>query len=143
MKLSTTYKFISVLLALLILFSGVSFRLEKHICKGELQTSFFKSSKELCVAQSFTCHVDNEDSCCTTAHDESNCCHNTSELIEGIHIEQQAQKEFKIKTQFVFLYLSKFFISSFFIKKKEISQKTINTPLKLFNLSILFQVFRL
>lgn len=144
MKYSIPYKIISVLLATLVVFSSLSFNIEKHICEGEIITSFFKKGEELCVMQTPDCHNDISSSCCNEKVENSNCCMDSSEFIQGISIEVQTSSEQKISLQPVLILISTFFSTNFLFKDKIISsfllQKSI---LKSIDIGLLFQVFRI
>lgn len=129
----------------LILFSSVSYSIEKHICEGEIHTSLFNDAESLCRVETASCHTESlESTCCSANQEESNCCLNTSEFIKGISLDQQAQTVQKVRLFPVIFLLSDFFtlsIKSFqttFIKFNHVKQ-----PPKLLDLGILFQVFRI
>lgn len=143
MKQSFTYKAISVFLTFLVLFSSTSYSIEKHICEGEVHTSFFEDAENLCAIETATCHAtDSKTNCCASELEESDCCLNTSEFIKGIVHEQQAQIEQKISIAPIIV-----LFSSYFSTRIQLLQTTfqkhifIKYPPKFLDLGILFQVF--
>lgn len=144
MKYSIPYKITSILLATLVVFSSLSFNIEKHACEGEVITSLFKKGEELCALQTPDCHNDVSSSCCSEKVESTNCCMDSSEFIQGISIEVQTSSEQKISLQPVLILISTFFYSNFLFEDKVISsfllQKSI---LKSIDIGLLFQVFRI
>ena len=145
MRYSIPYKITAIILASLVLFSSLSFSVEKHSCEGEMKSSFFKKANELCTMQSQGCHADKTTStCCSSIVENSNCCMDSSEFIQGISIEVQASTEQKISLQPVLILISTFFSTNFLFEDKIFSsflfQKSI---LKSIDIGLIFQVFRI
>ncbi len=145
MKHSFTYKLLSVIVSLLVLFSSLSFTIEKHFCEGEMHSSIFSNSEELCIEGSPKCHNEEaESSCCSSNVKESKCCLNTSEFVEGIAVEQQAQIEQSIRLFPVFFLVSDYFsVSSILKTVRFFTEEFVIPPPKTHDLGILFQVFRI
>lgn len=95
------YKILSVFLAFTVLFSTLSYSVDKHICMGEVtDTSYFSNAK--------TCNMLIEVKTCTEqnlSHDKvqkEKCCNDVHELIQGHQMEQQALKSLELdEIQFV------------------------------------------
>lgn len=129
---------------MLVVFSSLSFSIEKHICEGEIIASFFKKGADLCVMQTPDCHNEITTSCCSEEIEKSNCCMDTSEFIRGITIEQRAQTEQSISLQPVLFLLSDFFYLNLIIQKPVFSQILSFRPvLKSIDIGLLCQVFRI
>lgn len=145
MKQSLTYKITAVFLSALVLFSSLSFSIEKHFCEGEMQSSFFDNATDLCDMQTHECHsVEVVESCCNSSVEETDCCIDTSEFIEGISIEQQAETEQNLSLQPVIFLISDFFTTNTGIEQKDISFFFLLKPLlKSIDIGLLFQVFRI
>ena len=102
--LQSLYKIIAVIIALVVLFSSLSFTVEKHVCMGEVtNTSFFKHAD--------SCGMIMEEQDCTmddfSGHkmEKEKCCDNIQEIIPGNQNEQQALDTFEIgQLQFVMAY---------------------------------------
>jgi len=141
---SKTYRAIAVFLTFLILFSSLSYKIEKHICEGEVLTSFFDVAENLCDVETASCHSDSKTNCCTVSEEEANCCWNTSEFIRGINLEQQAQTEQKLSVAPILFLFSDFFTTKL-QSLQALPQKFlfIKYSPKLPDLGILFQVFRI
>lgn len=145
MKHSITYKITAVVLASLVLFSSLSFSVEKHFCEGEMRSSFFKEAVELCDMQSTGCHSDEATTtCCSVSIEPSDCCIDSSEFIEGISIEERARSEQRINLQPIVILISTFFIENRLCKENWFSAFRYNiSPLLSFDIGVLFQVFRI
>lgn len=145
MKHSLTYKLAAVFLSLLVVFSSLSFSIEKHFCEGESTITIFSDAKDLCEMESHDCHV-NEiiSSCCNTSLEKANCCIATSEFIEGITLEQQAQSRQVFKYQPI-VFLTSLFITSNHILEKTSKASNFNSKplLKSIDIGLILQVFRI
>ncbi len=142
MNYTKTYRFTAVFLALLVLFSSLSYTIEKHFCHEETFTSLFGDAANHCDDKADTCHP--SESCCTNVVEENaKCCSDTSKYIPGIKVEQLAQKEFKIKHIDI---ISCVTYSNFITRIKDL--KTLppthyQPPKAILNFSIVFQIFRI
>ncbi len=145
MKHSITYKITAVVLALLVLFSSLSYSIEKHFCEGEMSSSIFKKGAELCALQSSDCHKDeSEITCCNVAIEASNCCMDSSEYIKGIDIEERARTEQRIHLQPIVVLFSSFFVKDQTENNRSFSIIHRTPPLLLsIDIGVLFQVFRI
>lgn len=143
MKYSITYKITAIFLSSLVLFSSLSFSVEKHFCEGEMRSSFFKDAVELCDMQSTGCHSDEATAtCCSVSIEPSDCCVDTSEFIEGISIEERARSEQRISLQPVVVLVSTFILENLYIVKNRYAVLHASTSLLIsVDIGVLFQVF--
>lgn len=145
MKYSITYKITAIFLVSLLVFSSLSFSVEKHFCEGEMRSSLFNKAHELCTMQATVCHSDETASnCCTSSVKSSECCIDSSEFIQGISIEVPTSIEQKISAQPVQILISTFFSTNFLFKDKIFSDVLFQPPiLQSKDIGLLFQVFRI
>lgn len=145
MKQSLTYKVTAVFLSVLVLFSSLSFSIEKHFCEGEMQSSFFDNAADLCDMQAHECNsVEVAEPCCNSSIEKTDCCIDTSEFIEGISIEQRAQIEQNLSLHPIIFLISDFFTTNTGTEKEIISFYFLLKPiLKSIDIGLLFQVFRI
>jgi len=87
---------ISLILAVLVLFSTFSFTLETHLCGGEIADTTFLGNLERCEMPNSE-HRDTQETSLTT----SPCCQDIVERIEGSNDELTVVKELEIHEQFV------------------------------------------
>lgn len=145
MKKSLTYKIAAIFLSVLVLFSSLSFSIEKHFCEGETSISIFNDAQDLCEMQSHECHINNsQSSTCHSSIEKTNCCVDTSEFIQGITIEQQAQATQRLSFQPVIFLTSTFFSTSLLPIENIITPFFLkHSLLKSIDIGLLFQVFRI
>jgi hypothetical protein len=144
MKPSITYRVSAVLLSLLVVFSTLSFKVEKHICKGDVYTSFFDNAEVLCNMDSHACHTEEEPTeSCTLSHGEEGCCINIYEVIEGLNIEQPALEELRVAASFFAVVFSSHFSISLYTPFSAGFLEPNTSSLFFSDLGILFQVFRI
>lgn len=84
----------AVFLALLVLFSSVSFTVNKHICGGEIASVAYFVPADDCGMQMAVC--ENYSSNKKTSFDKEPCCKDVSEIIKGNTIQQQALESITI-----------------------------------------------
>lgn len=146
MKYSRTYQFSAVLLALLVLFSSVSFSVEEHLCQDTTGSTLFAVASYNPYAQDYgSCHDEQlAASCCSDEiYDACNCCNNSNDYIPSIRIEQQAKEELKLK---ILAVVKQFTSSSWHFTRVQAlidNHYTYKSPQSYFSITILFQVFRI
>ena len=94
------HKILSVFLAFTVLFSTLSFSVDKHICMGEVMDSSYFSDADSCgmIMEVEDCNIDGF----TDEVQKEKCCNDIHELIPGNQTEQQALQSFDIeKVQFL------------------------------------------
>lgn len=92
-------KISSVFLAFTVMFSTLSFTVEKHVCMGEITDVSFFIEADTCGMTADDC--DAKDSLETKAEKEK-CCNNLQELIQGNQNEQQALNSLELnQLQFI------------------------------------------
>ena len=138
MKYSLSYKLIAITLTFLVLFSSLSYSIEKHFCEGEIHTSLFLEAEALCsMHDDEYVHTDYGNVCCT---EESNCCTSSTVYVSGISISQQAQPELKISLFPVLVWVINYY-NTISWSENTFPIQIIPTPPKIPDLRILYQVF--
>lgn len=99
---------ISVILAVLVLFSTFSFTIEKHLCGGEIADVSFTGNLERCLMPG----TDQDDNHETSLHTMP-CCQDIVETIESSNDELTVIKELDVRQQefvqaFIYSYLNLF-----------------------------------
>ncbi len=132
------HKILAFILALIVLFSTLSFTVEKHVCMGEITNVSYFNNVESCGMIEDECK--NED---ITHHsfNKVNCCDNIHELIQGNQNQQQAIDNFEIKQlQFIIAYSYSYL--DLFEERKDITPSNFYPPpLVNRNIQILYQTF--
>ena len=93
------HKILSVFLAFTVLFSTLSFSVDKHICMGEVTNTSYFTEADSCGMEVDVCNSDN-----ALQHNikKEKCCDSVYELISGNQVEQQALLTLEIeKAQFI------------------------------------------
>jgi len=102
--LQVLHKILAVIIALVVLFSSLSFTVEKHVCMGEITNTSYFTSVDSCgmIMVEDDC---NRDHFSSHKMEKEKCCNDIQELIPGNQNEQQAIDSFELKQmQFVFAY---------------------------------------
>lgn len=100
------HKILAFILALVVLFSTLSFKVEKHVCMGEVTDVSYFSKADTCGMVKDDCDIDLKQN----SFNKENCCDDINELIPGNHYEQQAIQNFEInQVQFIAIYTYTFF----------------------------------
>ena len=94
MVLQFLNKILALILAFIVIFSSLSFTVEKHVCMDEVTDVSFFTEADSCGMQDDECKP--EETGETSSFDEKNCCTNIHELIQGNQQEQQAIDGFEI-----------------------------------------------
>lgn len=155
-----TFKHIVIqsLLSLIIIVSGMSFSIHKHVClknTNEISESVYPKCCQQETTQS--CHAEQESSCCSSKesidfgvtvdvikHCDIGCCIDVVNHIQGIKIEQQAQEKLSLKVPVVQKEIP-FFVYNFpiyFADIKNVFNHSIHFS-PTFSRQILFRVFRI
>ena len=138
MMLQVLHKILAVIIALVILFSTLSFTVEKHICMGEVTDVSYFTESDSCGMTTEECDFDDASG---THVKKENCCDNVVELIPGIQNEQQAIDSFELEQiQFIIAYTYSY-LSLFDADKEEILFNDYIPPLVDKNIQILYQTF--
>lgn len=108
--LQVLHKILAIIIALVVLFSSLSFTVEKHVCMGQVTDTSYFAKADNCGMISDECDVNNS---LETKIKKEKCCNNIQELFPGNQNEQQALQNFEInKVQFAlafnFTYLDLF-----------------------------------
>ena len=135
-----SHKILSVFLAFTVLFSTLSFSVDKHICMGEVTDTSYFSDADTCgmIMEEETCAVDRIH---TDKVQKEKCCNDIHELIPGNQTEQQALQSFEIaKAQFILVF-SYALVNLHKEKKQFIPFDYHSAPLVDKDINVLYQTF--
>ena len=136
---SNLTKISAFFLTALLLFSTISFTVEKHFCGGLIYSESLLGKAEKCVMEAECCLAENEN----TSFSKKSCCKDEIHLINGSIFE----KESPIKLFYKQNYLSLFVLidAALFSQKENRSThfKNYFPPPNTHNFNILYQVFRI
>ncbi len=136
------HKILSFSLALIVLFSSLSFTINKHICGGEVANTTFFIDADNCSMDMQVCETDASKK--QTSVDKDPCCKDVSEVIQGNDNNQQAQSFHLDIPQMEFLTAFVYTFVNYFQETSTVSQYVnYNPPLVYKNIQTLFQVFRI
>ena len=140
MVLQFLNKILALILAFIVIFSSLSFTVEKHVCMDEVTDVSFFTEADSCGMQDDECT--HEESGQTSSFDNKDCCSDVQELIPGNQIEQQAINTFEIsQVQFITVFTYTY-LNLFEENKKEISFFDDTSPLLLDrDIQVLYQTF--
>lgn len=138
MMLQVLHKILAFIIALAVLFSTMSFAVEKHVCMGEVtDVSYFNQAKG-CEMNEEICE---ESFGAQTSVKKTKCCDTVHELIPGNQIEQHALSNLEIKN----LNLLFTYIYNFVVKFEAVNFDTDNIkpspPLVHTDIQVLYQTF--
>ncbi len=138
--LQALHKILSIIIALVVLFSSLSFTVEKHVCMGKItDTSFFNQAdscgmimdEEDCTIDDFSQHK----------MEKEKCCNDIQQIISGNQNEQQALDTFEISNlQFVLAYTYTY-INLFEVKEQPRAFTYYSPPLVDKDIQVLYQTF--
>jgi len=133
-------KILALILAFIVIFSSLSFTVEKHICMDEVTDVSFFTEADSCGMQEDECKPGETGE--TNSFDEQDCCSDVHELIRGNQQEQQAINGFEI-TQMPFLNTYAYtYLNLFEENREEISFfDNPSPPLIDRDLQVLYQTF--
>ncbi len=104
--LQILHKILALILALAVLFSTLSFTVEKHVCMGEVTDVSYFDQVEACEMEVMVCEGGDHDG---DQIDRSRCCDNINELIAGDTLDQQAIESLEIEPyHFLASYITSF-----------------------------------
>lgn len=138
MMLQVLHKIIALILALVILFSTLSFTVEKHICMGEVTDVSYFSKVDSCGMTADDCALENSSD--TKIHREK-CCNDVHELIPGSQNEQQALQKLEISQVELILSHTYCYSLLFESKKENTFFNYYLPPLVDYDIQILYQTF--
>lgn len=132
------HKILAFILALVILFSTLSFTVEKHICLGEVIDVSYFSKADNCGMVSEDCDLDIPSQ---TKIQREKCCNDTHELVQGNQHEQPALKKIEIN-QVAFIFALVYSYNGLFEQKTDKNYFSLYLPpLVHRDLPILYQTF--
>jgi len=132
-------KILAFFLTALLLFSSVSFTLEKHFCGGQIYSESLLGKAEKCGMEAECCMAEND----ITSFSKKSCCKDEIHLLNGSIFEKESpiklfnkQKDLSL---FVLIY------AAFFSQKENRSThfKNYFPPPNTHNFNILYQIFRI
>ena len=86
------HKIASFSLALIVLFSSLSFTVNKHICGGEVVNTTLFVSADTCGMEMDICKNELQKDKQTTSVEKEPCCKDTMQVVQGNDTNQQAQQ---------------------------------------------------
>jgi hypothetical protein len=135
------YNIAAFFLAALVLFSSVSFNVEKHLCGSEVFSESVFGKAEKCEMEEGYCAIDNSNG----SFSKKSCCEDEIQLINGSVFKSEPTLNFDNKQQqnlFAFTLLNYYVLSP--INNSRIIQfNNYFPPLLTNNFDILYQVFRI
>jgi len=131
-------KISSVFLAFTVMFSTLSFTVEKHVCMGEITDVSFFIEADTCGMTADYC--DAKDSLETKTEKEK-CCNNLQELIQGNQNEQQALNSLELN-QLQFILTFTYTYLNLFEPSTDLNLANIySPPLVDRDINVLYQTF--
>ncbi|MDT8416696.1 MAG: hypothetical protein RQ864_02705 [Lutibacter sp.] len=128
------------LLAALVLFSSVSFTVEKHLCGGQVFSESFFGNAEKCGMDDGLCKADNNN----LSVSKKSCCEDEIQFINGSIFKKEPTVKLNNKQQqdlAVFVLIEPVLFSQ--KENKSIHFKNYFPPPNTHNFNILYQVFRI
>jgi len=138
MMLQVLHKILAVIIALVILFSTLSFTVEKHVCMGEVTDISYFTESDSCGMTTEDCDLDDT---LESNVKKENCCDNIVDLIPGNQNEQQALKSLEIDdVQFVLVF-NYAYLGLFKEKEQPIAFNFYPPPIVDKDIHVLYQTF--
>ncbi len=132
------YKILALILAFIVLFSSLSFTVEKHICMGKVTDVSYFGGADSCEMIDENCDVNDSSE---TKIQKEKCCNDVHELIPGNQNEQQALQSLEIEqVQFIIAYIYTY-INLFEDKNDIIPHRDYTPPIVDKDINILYQSF--
>lgn len=133
-------KILAIIIAFIVIFSSLSFTVEKHICMDEVTDISFFTEADSCGMQGDECEQDTSEK--TNSFNEKDCCNTVDELIPGNQIEQPAIDSFEIdQVQFIVTYTYTYL--NLFEENKDVIPFTVysSPPIVDKDILVLYQIF--
>lgn len=97
--LQVLHKILAIIIAFVVVFSSLSFSVEKHVCMGEVTSTSFFNEADSCGMTSDDCDINKP---LETKIQKEKCCNDIYELIQGNQNEQQALNSLELnQLQFI------------------------------------------
>lgn len=136
--LQVLHKILAVIIALVVLFSSLSFTVEKHVCMGDVTDISYFIEADTCGMAADECDVNDS---LEAKIKKEKCCNNIQELIPGNQNEQQALQSFEIEqVQFVLAYTFTY-LNLFEEKEQPIAFNYYPPPIVGKDIQVLYQTF--
>ena len=138
------HKISSFSLALIVLFSSLSFTVNKHYCGGEVVNTALLVSADNCGMDMNVCENKLQNDKQTTSVEKEPCCKDTTQVVDGNDTNQQAQQmnlgidQVQFVQVFVYSFILNFQLPTSFSKIIDYSPPLVSN-----NIQTLFQVFRI
>ena len=137
--LQILHKILAFILSLAVLFSTLSFTVEKHVCMGEVTDVSYFDKVESCGMEKTECDDAESD------HDvakRQNCCDTLQELIPGDPAEQQAIQALEIQDfDYIVSYISTYLSEYEQLEKVDFIEYGPDPPLVERDIQALYQTF--
>ena len=138
----TSFKIASLLLAFTVLFSTMSFTVDKHFCGDMLFSKAIFAHAEDCGMQPVI--VCNGDDSSQNKSLDNGCCHNVQEFIKGQNLEQKALQTANLDIQKIAIIVNfKSFDFDAVYKQIAYTYQDYSPPLLVKNIPVLVQTFRI
>jgi len=132
------HKILSVILAFTVLFSSISFTVEKHVCMGEVMDFAYFVDVESCGMSVEDCEIGSDSK---LKMQKEKCCQDVQELIPGNQNEQQAIDSFEFdQVRFILAY-SHSFLNLLEENRDLVPFKYYTPPLVDKDINVLYQTF--
>ena len=138
------HKISSFSLALIVLFSSLSFTVNKHYCGGEVINTTLLVSADNCGMNMNVCENELQNNKQTTSVEKEPCCKDTTQVVDGNDTNQQAQQmnldiaQVQFVQAFVYSFVLNFQLPTNFSEIIDYSPPLVSN-----NIQTLFQVFRI
>jgi hypothetical protein len=136
--LQVLHKILAIIIALVVLFSSLSFTVEKHVCMGEITDVSYFNEADNCGMTPEDCDMEKPSE---PIINKEKCCNDVHELVPGNQNEQQALKNLEIdQLQFILSYT----LSSLILleEEKELNSFLVySPPLVDKDVQVLYQTF--
>jgi len=136
--LQVLHKILAVIIALVVLFSSLSFTVEKHVCMGEVTDVSYFMEPDTCGMTVDECDVNDS---LETKIKKEKCCNNVQELIPGNQNEQHALQSFEIEQVYFVLVYSYTFLNLLEEKEQSIAFDYYLPPIVDKDVQALYQTF--
>ncbi len=142
MVLQFLNKILALILAFIVIFSSLSFTVEKHVCMDEVTDVSFFNQADSCGMETDECNHQDKNFDSSKSFNEKDCCNNIHELIQGNPVQQQAIDGFEI-TQVSFIVAYAYTYLNLFKENKDEIPFTDYSPPPLIDkdIQILYQTF--
>jgi len=135
-------KILSIFLIPIVLFSTMSFNIDKHLCMDDIYSYSIFGQAVDCGMEMNTCDEKTSSSCAVVDED---CCSNENQTIAASVIDVNAGSHIDIEQ---INFLTYFIVSKYYLFKSNLNNSTsifkyYSPPKVIKNISVLFQIFKI